>query len=91
MCAMCGWLKLFLKNAGGEKIKNIGLAMSVDLQVVRLLYGLYLFGLLSKWFTFFVSCSCFSVGLCRPLHLQPTSLYLLHFGITVSRFPAIRV
>lgn len=26
--------------------------MSVGLQVVRLLYGLYVFGHLSKWFTF---------------------------------------
>jgi hypothetical protein len=33
---LAGWLKLFLKNAGGEKIKNIGSAMSVGLLVVRL-------------------------------------------------------
>ena len=46
---LAGWLKLFLKNAGGKKIKNIGSAMSVGLLVVRLQYGLYVVHL-SKWF-----------------------------------------
>jgi hypothetical protein len=36
MCQLRGGLKLFLKNAGGEKIKNIGSEMSVGLLVVRL-------------------------------------------------------
>jgi hypothetical protein len=44
-----GWLKLFLKKCGGEKIKNIGSAMSVGLLAVRLKYDLYV-GHLSKWF-----------------------------------------
>jgi hypothetical protein len=44
-----GWLKLFLKNAGGKKIKNTGSAMSVGLLFVRLKYGLYVVQL-SKWF-----------------------------------------
>jgi hypothetical protein len=47
---LAGWLKLFLKNAGGKKIKNTGSAMSVGLLVVRLLYRFYVFGHLSKWF-----------------------------------------
>jgi len=55
-CANAGWLKLVLKNAGGKKIKNIGLAMSVGLLVVRLQYRFYVFGHLSKWFTFFYFC-----------------------------------
>jgi hypothetical protein len=46
---LAGWLKLFLKNAGGKKIKNTGSAMSVGLLVVRLKYGLYVVQL-SKWF-----------------------------------------
>lgn len=36
MCHLRAGLKLFLKNAGGKKIKNIGSAMSVGLLVVRL-------------------------------------------------------
>jgi len=35
MCRLRGWLRLFLKKCGGEKIKNIGSAMSVGLLVVR--------------------------------------------------------
>jgi hypothetical protein len=58
---LAGWLKLFLKNAGGKKIKNTGSAMSVGLLVVRLKYGLYVVQL-SKWFTFF---SFLVVCLCR--------------------------
>lgn len=46
---LAGWLKLFLKNAGGKKIKNTESAMSVGLLVVRLKYGLYVVQL-SKWF-----------------------------------------
>ena len=46
---LAGWLKLFLKNAGGKKIKNTGSAMSVGLLVVHLKYGLYVVQL-SKWF-----------------------------------------
>jgi len=52
---LAGGLKLFLKNAGGKKIKKIGSAMSNGLLVVRLKYFFYVFGHLSKWFTF----SCF--------------------------------
>jgi hypothetical protein len=47
---LAGGLKLFLKNAGGKKIKNTGSAMSVGLLVVRLKYRFYVFGHLSKWF-----------------------------------------
>jgi len=47
-CANAGLLKLFLKNAGGKKIKNIAWAMSVGLLVVRLNYDLYVVQLL-KW------------------------------------------
>jgi hypothetical protein len=36
MCHLGAGVKLFLKKAGGAKIKNIGLAMSVGLLVVRL-------------------------------------------------------
>jgi hypothetical protein len=46
--------------------------MSVGLLVVRLLYRFYVFGHLSKWFTFFsflVVCLLLSG---RPLHLLPT-------------------
>jgi hypothetical protein len=46
---LAGGLKLFLINAGWEKIKNTGSAMSVGLLVVRLKYGLYVVQL-SKWF-----------------------------------------
>jgi hypothetical protein len=49
MCHLRAGLKLFLKNAGGKKIKNISSAMSVGLLLVRLEYGLYV-GYLSKWF-----------------------------------------
>jgi hypothetical protein len=49
MCHLRAGLKLFLKNAGGKKIKNTGSAMSVGLLVVRLKYGLYVVQL-SKWF-----------------------------------------
>jgi hypothetical protein len=52
---LAGWLKLFLKNAGGKKIKNTGSAMSVGLLAVRLLYRFYVCVHLSKWFTL----SCF--------------------------------
>jgi len=49
-CATCAaGLKLFLKNAGGKKIKNFALAMSVGSLAVRLKYGLYV-GNVSKWF-----------------------------------------
>ena len=74
MCHLCGWLKLFLKNAGGEKIKNIALAMSVGLLVVRLLYRCYVFGHLSKWFTFSQFIFVCLLLCCRPLHLLPTYL-----------------
>ena len=52
MCHLRSGLKLFLKKAGGEKIKNIGSAMSIGLLVVRSYYRFYVFGHLSKWFTF---------------------------------------
>jgi hypothetical protein len=48
MCHLRAGRKLFLKNAGGEKIKNIGSAMSVGLLVVRFQYGLYVVVHLSK-------------------------------------------
>jgi len=49
---LAGWLKLFLKNAGGKKIKNTeGSAMSVGLLAVRFQYSLYVVHL-SKWFVF---------------------------------------
>jgi len=44
---------LFLKNAGGKKIKNIGSAMSVGLLVVRCQYGLYVVHLSKFGFSFF--------------------------------------
>jgi len=48
-----GWLKIVFKKCAVGKIKNTeGSAMSVGLLVVRLIYGLYVFGHLSKWFTF---------------------------------------
>jgi hypothetical protein len=63
MCHLCGGKKIELKKCAVGKIKNTeGSARSVGLQVVRLLYGLYVFGHLSKWFTFLFSRSCFSVG-----------------------------
>ena len=46
-------LKLFLKNAGEEKIKNIAWAMSVGLLVVRFQYDLYVVVHLSKLITLF--------------------------------------
>jgi len=47
------WLKLNLKKCAVGKIKNTeGSAMSVGLLAVRLRYGLYVFGQLSKWFVF---------------------------------------
>jgi len=45
---------LFLKIAGGKKIKNIGSARSVGLLAVCFQYGLYVVVQQSKWFTFFV-------------------------------------
>jgi hypothetical protein len=43
--------KIELKKCAVGKIKNTeGSAMSVGLLVVRLQYGLYVFGHLSKWF-----------------------------------------
>jgi hypothetical protein len=63
---LAGWLKLFLKNAGGKKIKNTGSAMSVGLLVVRLKYGLYVVQL-SKWFVLVFNVQflvvCFMVAL----------------------------
>jgi hypothetical protein len=53
MCHLRAGRKLFLKNAGGKKIKNKGSAMSVGLQVVRLLYGLYVVVHLSKFVSHF--------------------------------------
>jgi len=65
-----------LKKCAVGKIKNTeAKAMSVGLLVVRLLYGLYVFGNLSKWFTFSVF---LPVTFCRVvvfLHLHPTCLY----------------
>jgi hypothetical protein len=60
---MCGWLKLFLKKSGGKKNKKHQVGKSVGLLAVPLQYGLYVFGRLSKWFSF----SCLSVNclLCR--------------------------
>ena len=72
---LAGWLKLFLKNAGGKKIKNIGSEMSVGLLVVRLKYGLYV-GHLSKWFTFSLFMSVVSLLSCRSLRLHLTHKYM---------------
>jgi hypothetical protein len=52
MCHLCGWLKLFLKKCGGKKNKKLRVCLSVGLLVVQFLYGLYVFGHLSKWFVF---------------------------------------
>ncbi len=71
MCQLRAGLKLFLKNVGGKKIKNIGSAMSVGLLVVRLLYCFYVFGHLSKWFTFFLFLVVCLLVSGRPLHLLP--------------------
>jgi hypothetical protein len=49
---LCGWLKLFLKKCGGKKNKKHRVGLSVGLLAVPLQYGLYVFGFLSKWFTF---------------------------------------
>jgi len=59
--------------------------MSVGLLVVRLLYLFYVFGHLSKWFTFFsflVVCLLLSGS---PLHLLPTSLYPLLYSAYTSK------
>ena len=53
MCHLRAGLKLFLKNADGEKIKNNGSAMSVGLLVVRFQYGLYVVVHLSKFVSLF--------------------------------------
>ncbi len=53
LCHLRAGLKLFLKNAGGKKIKNKGSAMSVGLVVVRLQYGLYVCVHLSKFVSLF--------------------------------------
>ena len=53
MCHLCDGYKIELKKCAVGKIKNTERsARSVGLKVVRLLYGLYVFGHLSKWFTF---------------------------------------
>jgi hypothetical protein len=72
---LAGWLKLFLKMCGGKKIKNIGAAMSVGLLVVRYLYRFYVFGHLSKWFTFFLFLVVCLLLSGRPLHLLPTAVF----------------
>jgi len=63
MCHLCRGKKLFLKKCGGEKNKKHWVGLNVGLLAVPLQYGLYVLGLLSKWFTF----SCLSVNclLCR--------------------------
>jgi len=72
-CANCGLAKIvFKKICGGKKIKNIGSAMSVGLLAVRLLYRFYVFGHLSKWFTFFSFLVVCLLLPGRPLHLLPT-------------------
>jgi len=53
MCHLRAGLKLFLKNAGGEKIKTNGQEMSVGLLVVRFQYGLYVVVYLSKFVSLF--------------------------------------
>ena len=55
MCHLCGWLKLFLKNVGGEKNKKHWVGLSVGLLGVSLQYIPYVFHL-SKWFTFSFNC-----------------------------------
>ena len=46
--------------------------MSVGLLVVRLIYRFYVFGHLSKWFTFFLFLVVCLLLSGRPLHLLPT-------------------
>jgi len=53
MCHLRAGRELFLKNAGGKKIKNTGSAMSVGLLVVRCQYGLYVVVHLSKFVSLF--------------------------------------
>jgi hypothetical protein len=55
-CAIAGRLKLVLKNVRGQKNKKHRVGKSVGLFVVRLQYRFYVFGHLSKWFTFFYFC-----------------------------------
>jgi hypothetical protein len=50
MCHLFGWLKLILKKCGGKKNKKHRVGLSVGLLAVPLQYGLYVLGLLSKWF-----------------------------------------
>ena len=62
MCRLCGWLKLFLKNAGRQKkIKKHWGGLSVGLLAVPFQYGLYVFGHLSKWFVFVLMFKFWSV------------------------------
>jgi hypothetical protein len=53
MCHLRAGLKLFLKNSGGEKIKNKGSEMSVGLLPVRCQYSLYVVVHLSKFVSLF--------------------------------------
>jgi len=52
MYHLCGCLKFFLKNVRWKKNKKHRVGLRVGLLAVPLQYGLYVFGYLSKWFTF---------------------------------------
>jgi hypothetical protein len=67
--------KIELKKCAVGKIKNTeGSAISVGLLVVRLLYRIYVFGHLSKWFTLFLFLVVCLLLHGRSLHLLPTRL-----------------
>jgi len=78
MCHLRGGLKLFLKNAGEEKIKNNGSAMSVGLLAVRCQYGLYVVVHLSKFVSLFsVFTRSMSAMSCRFTLAYNISIYAI--------------
>jgi len=72
----CGWLKLFLKNAGGGKNKKHRVGQRVGLEAVRLQYRLNVFGHLSKWFTFLSFLVVCLILYGRLLRLHSTYIYV---------------
>lgn len=80
MCRLRAGIKLFLKNAGGKKIKNIAWAMSVGLLVVRFQYGLYVVVHLSKFVTLFrvnVCCVESFYACCQRPRVWPVAVCVL--------------
>src|SRR5690554_6778972 len=63
--------------------------MSVGLLVVRLLYRFYVFGHLSKWFTFFCFCHSFVCRVAVLIHLLPTVTYMKCWGLRESSLSAV--